>query len=55
MGLVIWPLRNLWLPATIVLGGLVYFGFTLSLGAITEKSIKELVFFKQGAPPADAV
>jgi O-antigen/teichoic acid export membrane protein len=55
MGLVIWPLRNLWLPATIVLGGLVYFGFTLSLGAVTEKSIKELVFFKQGAPPADAV
>ncbi len=55
MALVIWPLRGLWLPATIVLGGLVYFGFVMIFGAVTEKSIKELVFLRQGAPPVDSL
>lgn len=55
MALVIWPLRDLWLPATIALGGLVYLGFILIFGAVSEKSIKDLIFFKQGAPPTDAV
>jgi len=55
MAVVIWPLRDLWLPATIVLGCLVYFGFLLTFGAVSEKTIKELLSLKGTAPPIDAV
>jgi Na+/glutamate symporter len=53
MALTIWPLRELWLPVPIILGAVVYLGFLLILNVVTEKSVKELVFFRQGAPPAD--
>jgi O-antigen/teichoic acid export membrane protein len=53
MALTVWPLRELWLPIPVTLGAVVYLGFILIFNVVTEKSVKELVFFRQGAPPAD--
>jgi hypothetical protein len=42
MALVIWPIRDLYLPAVVVVGAVVYGGASLALGSFSLRDVKAL-------------
>ncbi len=55
MAIAIQPLKGLWLPIPILSGAVVYIFLVLALGTVSKDTLKDLLSFRRGTPPADAV
>ncbi|MFH1621025.1 MAG: flippase [Patescibacteria group bacterium] len=53
MGLLIQPIKNLWLPIPILAGAVIYPILILATGALSKETLKELLAFRRGTPTAD--
>lgn len=53
MALAVLPFQNLWLPIPLVVGIVVYCALIYAFGVISPTTLKGLLAFRQGIPPAD--